>query len=191
MLVSLSLFLVILTTSYTLWFLHVNPNPSPMVGKMMSMNLGMLSSLILGTSIGIVGKQDLTLAIVLSSLISLSLGHFIGKQISPLAMMEGMMSGLMGGMMGGMLGVMLPNENYHMMLSFFDVVYIILTIILFKVINQELDKNNKENNKRLRHTLTIMGVCLLITVLVVYQLESGDVGEASNVNPKQRYHSGR
>jgi hypothetical protein len=189
MLLFISIFLVIMSTSYTLWFLHVNQKLSPMAGKMMSMSLGMLSSLILGISIGIVFKQDLTLATILSSIISLLLGYFIGKHISPLAMIEGMISGLMGGMMGGMLGVMLPNQNYYMMLSFFDVVYIILTIVLFKVINQELEIENKEINKRLSHKSTIMGVILLLTVLVVYQLES-HVGKASNVSPKQFYHTG-
>jgi hypothetical protein len=106
-----------------------------MAGMMIAMITAMLSSFQIGLVLGTMYSSELEM----SSIVSISLGMFVGfiagKPISLMAGMDGMAAGIMGGAMGAMLGVMLTNPV--LMIWFTDFVLILMFITVFLLIREE------------------------------------------------------
>jgi len=54
----------------------------------------------------------------------------------------------MGGMMGAMLGVMLQPNSAQLMMAFLDVIYILVTALLLRVIDQEIRTKKNDHSKK-------------------------------------------
>ncbi|PFH92677.1 hypothetical protein [Bacillus sp. AFS088145] len=113
-------------------------------GKMISMTNSMMTSVTIGTIFGILFRNtDLTIPTIISMTAGILIGYLTGKPLSLMAVLEGITAGIMGGMMGAMLGIMLQETYLNILIYFIDVVFVLVTILLIKVIDQEVSKFNK------------------------------------------------
>ncbi|MFB7142558.1 hypothetical protein ACFCYN_23395 [Gottfriedia sp. NPDC056225] len=143
-----SIALTALLSSYVIIIANRKKNRlSCTAGKMISMTNSMMTSVTIGTICGILYRDtDLTIPTIISICVGILIGYLTGKPLSLMAVLEGITAGIMGGMMGAMLGIMLQETYLNILIYFIDVVFVLITILLIKVIDQEISKFN-ENEK--------------------------------------------
>ena len=141
-----SIVLTVLLSSYVIKIANSKKEKlSCTTGKMISMTNSMMTSLTIGTICGILLRDtDLTIPTIISMTIGIITGYLTGKPLSLMAVLEGLTAGIMGGMMGAMLGIMLQETYLNLLIYFIDVVFVLVTILLIKVIDQETSKFNKD-----------------------------------------------
>lgn len=141
----LSILLVVLFTAYSTYYTYKRREKlTCMAGMMISMTIGMMSSIGLGVILGVVLKHDLTVSTMIAALFGMVAGYAAGKPISLMAAMDGMLAGIMGGMMGAMLGVMLTATSETMVL-FVDIIFIFIMSVLIQLIDEEAGKARTDN----------------------------------------------
>jgi ribose/xylose/arabinose/galactoside ABC-type transport system permease subunit len=150
MLLTISITLIVLISIIVVYTTHMKRNQiSTMAGTIISMTNSMMASIALGIILGINAKDmDLTSPIIVSVSIGMIAGYVTGRPISLLASLEGIMAGIMGGMMGAMLGVMLQPNSAQLMMAFLDVIYILVTALLLRVIDQEIKTKKNDHSKK-------------------------------------------
>jgi hypothetical protein len=150
MLFTISIMLIVLITIIVVYTTHVKRKQiSPMAGMIISMTNSMMTSVVLGTILGVlIQNKDLTFLTIVTVIIGVIVGFITGKPISLLASLEGMIAGIMGGMMGAMLGVMLQPDSAQMMMAFLDVICILVTALVLRVIDQEIRTKRNDHSKK-------------------------------------------
>jgi hypothetical protein len=150
MLFTISMMLIVLISLIVIYTTHMKRKQiSSMAGTIISMTNSMMASIALGIILGINAKDmDLTSPIIVSVSIGMIVGYVTGRPISLLASLEGIMAGIMGGMMGAMLGVMLQPNSAQLMMAFLDVIYILVTALLLRVIDQEIRTKKNDHSKK-------------------------------------------
>jgi hypothetical protein len=150
MVIILSITLIALLTTYVIFVTYRNKSYfNSMVGMMISMTNSMMASVSLGTIFGIVlNDKDLSISTILSITIGVFIGLITGVPLSFIAILDGILAGVMGGMMGAMLGIMLQEAYSTLMISFIDLLFVIVIGILLRFINQEIQLNKQENHLR-------------------------------------------
>ncbi|MFF3022438.1 hypothetical protein ACFVRR_07220 [Gottfriedia sp. NPDC057948] len=140
-----SIVLTVLLSSYVILIANRKKEKlSCTAGKMISMTNSMMTSVTVGTIFGIFFRNtDLTIPTIISMTAGMLIGYLTGKPLSLMAILEGITAGIMGGMMGAMLGIMLQETYLNILIYFIDVVFVLVTILLIKVIDQEVSKFNK------------------------------------------------
>lgn len=145
MLYVLSIILIVSFTSQTIYYTYKQRKKlTCMAGMMISMTIGMMSSIGLGVILGVILKYDLTISTLIAILFGMGAGYISGKPISLMAAMDGMMAGIMGGMMGAMLGVMLTVTS-NTMVFFIDMIFIFIMSVLNQLIDEETGKTKTDN----------------------------------------------
>jgi hypothetical protein len=139
MLISVSITIIFLITSIVVYCTFSNRTYiSPMTGMIISMANAMMASMAFGTILGIlVPHKDLTIPTMIAVSIGMIVGYVSGRPVSLIASLDGIIAGIMGGMMGTMLGIMLMPTFAQMMILFIDVIYILVTVLLLRVIAKE------------------------------------------------------
>jgi ribose/xylose/arabinose/galactoside ABC-type transport system permease subunit len=147
---SVSMTLIFLISIIVVYTTHMyRKQISSMAGMIINMTNSMMASIALGSILGIYAKDmDLTSPIIISVSFGMIVGFITGRPISLLASLEGIMAGVMGGMMGAMLGVMLQPNSAQMMVAFLDLIYILVTALLLRVIDQEIKIRNNDHSKK-------------------------------------------
>jgi hypothetical protein len=143
---------------------------SSMIGMIGSMTNSMMTSLAIGTFLGIsIQDKDLTIPTIISVSIGMILGYVTGRPISLLVSLDGLTAGIMGGMMGAMLGVMLPPQSSELMVYFIDVIDVIINVLLLRAMDEEIKTKQKEpsNDKPLIAKLIVFIAFLILIVLLV------------------------
>lgn len=150
MVIILSISLIALLTTYVILVTYRNKSYfNNMVGMMISMTNSMMASVSMGTIFGIVLRdKDLSISTILSITIGLLVGLITGGPLSYIAILDGVLAGVMGGMMGAMLGIMLQESYSNLMISFIDLVFIIVIGILLRFIKDEIHINKEDNQLR-------------------------------------------
>jgi hypothetical protein len=163
MLLCVSIMFIFLITSLVVYYTYIKRKClRPMAVMIISMTSSMMTSIALGTILGIfILEKDLTLPTIIAVSMGMFIGYFTGRPISLLASLEGISAGVMGGMMGAMLGVMVPPHHTEIIICFIDVVYLLVYIVLFRVIAEETN-----SSKTVSKLLTFIFVLLLIGFLV-------------------------
>lgn len=150
MLHSVSMAIIFLFTMIVAYCAYVKRKTiSPMAGMMVSMANAMMASVAFGTIYGIiVPDKDLTMPTMFAVSIGIIAGYVTGRPISLLAAVDGITAGIMGGMMGTMLGVMLMPKFTGIMIVFIDVIYLFVTMLLLRVIDNETKTPLSKDSKR-------------------------------------------
>ena len=150
MLLSFSITLIFLITCIVVYYTYLKRKYlSSMTGMIVSMTNSLMTGMALGTFLGIfIPDKDLTLPTIIAVSIGMIVGYVTGRPISLIASLDGITAGIMGGMMGTMLGIMLQPKYTQIMIFFIDVIYILVTVVLLRVIDQETKTNQNENSKK-------------------------------------------
>lgn len=145
MISGISLLIVVLFTAYSIFNTYKRREKlTCMAGMMISMTIGMMSSIGLGVILGVILNHDLTVSTFIAILFGMVAGYVAGKPISLMAAIDGMLAGIMGGMMGAMLGVMLTATSDTMVL-FVDIIFIFIMSVLNQLIDEETGKVKADN----------------------------------------------
>lgn len=139
MLLTTSVILIFLLTGAVVYYTYTSRKYfTSMTGNMLSMTNAMMSSLTIGTILGIyLPNRDLTLPTIIAVLIGIIVGYITGSPISLMAVVEGLTAGIMGGMMGAMLGVMINPTFADIMVYFIDFLSVLINVLLIQLINEE------------------------------------------------------
>lgn len=151
MLLISSIVLVILLSSYVIYFTFRNKNSlTCMAGMMISMTNSMMASITIGSILGIlIQNKDLTIPTIISVTLGMIVGYITGKPVSLMASIDGLTAGIMGGMMGSMLGVMLQPKSTDVMVYFIDIVFVAVMVLLIRLIDEETKTHKQETfNKK-------------------------------------------
>ena len=120
-----------------------------MTGMIVSMTNSTMTSMAFGTILGIlIQNNGLAFPTMIAVSIGITVGYITGKPISLIASLDGIIAGIMGGMMGTMLGIMLQPQFTQIMIFFIDVIYILVTVLLLRVIDEDTKTNQNENSKK-------------------------------------------
>jgi hypothetical protein len=109
----------------------------PMHGMMIAMAMAMMVSLTIGILLAIMGMDNPTLTTIYMIVLGVITGYLYGTPFGALAQLDGILAGVMGGLMGPMTGWMVKSHQPHLFLGFFVLLYIIIVIMLYRLINQE------------------------------------------------------
>lgn len=144
MILCVSFVFICLLTSMIVFYTYIKRKRfRQMTGMMISMVNSMMTSIAIGTILGIyVVDKDLTLPTMIAVTIGLLVGYITGRPISLIAALEGMTAGVMGGMMGAMLGVMVPPNHTEVIICFIVVVDLLVNVVVFRVISEEMNTSN-------------------------------------------------
>lgn len=150
MLIYVSIALIVLLTSYVVYYTYRNKQRlTCMAGMMISMTNSMMGSIAIGAILGtFIQDKDLTIPTIASVSIGMIVGYFTGRPISLMASIDGLTAGMMGGMMGSMLGVMLQPKSTDVMIYFIDVVFVLVIVLLIGMIDEETKAIKEESNRR-------------------------------------------
>lgn len=150
MLLSISITLIFLITGIIVYYTYLKRKYlSPMTGMIVSMTNSTMTSMSFGTILGIlIQDKGLTFPTMIAVSIGMIVGYITGKPISLIASLDGITAGIMGGMMGTMLGIMLQPNSTQIMIFFIDIIYILVTVLLLRVIDQDTKTNQNENSKK-------------------------------------------
>ncbi|MBT2701391.1 cupredoxin domain-containing protein [Bacillus sp. ISL-40] len=165
MLPIISIILIVLLSSYVVYFTFRNKNKlTCMAGMMISMTNSMMASIAIGSILGtLIQNKDLTIPTIASVTLGMIVGYITGKPVSLMASIDGLTAGIMGGMMGSMLGVMLQPKSTDVMIYFIDIVFVAVMVLLIRLIDEE-SKTSKQDSSNRKPILTnpIFLVVLLI-----------------------------
>ncbi|MFF2753061.1 cupredoxin domain-containing protein [Psychrobacillus sp. NPDC058041] len=167
MILLISITLIVLLSCYVVHYTFRNKNRiSNMVGMMISMSNSMMVSISLGTILGtFIQNKDITMPTIVAVLIGMVVGYLNGRPVSLMASVDGVVAGIMGGMMGSMLGVMLQPKSAELMIYFIDVVFVLVTLLLLRLIDEETKKDKQKNfNKKPIVAKPIVLIALLVFI---------------------------
>lgn len=167
MLIVLSIILIIVLTLYVTYYtFKQRKRLSCMAGMMVAMTNSMMSSVALGTIVGILFNRDLSTPTILAVAFGMVIGYMTGKPISLMAALDGLGAGVMGGMMGAMLGVMLLPNKVDLTIIFILFVFVIMMIVLIKMIDEEVSASSK-NKEVVKKSFIANPTFLLMLVLFI------------------------
>jgi plastocyanin len=148
MLIWISIALIIGLSSYVTFYTFRSKNKlTCMAGMMIAMTNSMISSIALGTILGISFNLNLSFPTIVAVSYGMLIGYLTGKPISTMAALDGLGAGVMGGMMGAMFGVMLVPEIIDITILFILTVFIIVVLTLLKMMEEELQASNSKIKK--------------------------------------------
>ncbi|WP_088042303.1 cupredoxin domain-containing protein [Bacillus sp. EAC] len=147
MLIPVSLTLIALLSSYVIYFTFRNKQKiTCMTGMMISMTNSMMTSIALGTLLGVFAEsKDLTIPTIAAITIGVIIGYLNGRPVSLMASLDGVTAAIMGGMMGSMLGVMLQPKSIDIMVYFIDILFVFVFVILIRLIGEETREKKQES----------------------------------------------
>jgi hypothetical protein len=150
MLLYVSITLIVLLTSYVIYYTYRNKQRlTCMAGMMIAMTNSMMGSIAIGAILGtLIQDKDLTIPTIASVSIGMIVGYLTGRPISLMASIDGLTAGIMGGMMGSMLGVMLQPKSTDVMIYFIIVVFVLVIVLLIGMIDEETKSTKQESNDR-------------------------------------------
>ncbi|WP_163100491.1 cupredoxin domain-containing protein [Peribacillus alkalitolerans] len=184
MLIWISITLVVLLTSYVIYYTFRNRDKlTSMPGMMISMTNSMMVSIAFGTILGtLIQNKDLTIPTIISVLIGMIVGYLTGRPISLMASLDGLGAGIMGGMMGSMLGVMLQPKSSEIMIYFIDVVYVLVIILLIRLIEEESKSDTIKPSTPKKKPLVANPIVLLVLLIFMGILVFGKGTVFSNTS---------
>ncbi len=172
MLLTVSITLIVLLSSYVVYYTFRNKHRlTCMAGMMISMTNSMMASIAIGTILGtLIQDKDLTIPTIVSVSIGMIVGYITGRPVSLMASLDGLTAGIMGGMMGSMLGVMLQSKSIELMIYFIDIVFVLVIGLLIRIIDEETKTNKKEpfNKKPLVANPIVLIVLLVFMGVLVF-----------------------
>jgi uncharacterized membrane protein (DUF441 family) len=147
MLLSISISLILLMTTYVIYYTYRNKQRlTCMAGMMIAMTNAMMTGIALGVILGtFIQDKDLTIPTIASVSIGMIVGYITGRPVSLMASIDGLTAGIMGGMMGSMLGVMLQPKSIDLMIYFIDAVFVFIMVLLIRLIDEEAKTNKQES----------------------------------------------
>ncbi|WP_458411808.1 cupredoxin domain-containing protein [Schinkia sp. CFF1] len=185
MLLYTSLAIIILLTSYVMYFTFQRRHKlTCMTGMMIAMTNSMMLSISLGAILGtFIENKDLTIPTITSVLLGMAIGYGTGRSVSLMAALDGLTAGIMGGMMGSMLGVMLQPKSVDLMIYFIDVIFLLVIFILLQLIDEESKVENKEKSIS-RKPLVANPIFLIVLLIFMGTLAFGKGILFSNGNDR-------
>jgi uncharacterized membrane protein YfcA len=149
MLIYTSITLIILLTSYVVYFTYQRRHKlTCMTGMMIAMTNSMMLSISLGGILGtFIENKDITIPTICSVLLGMVVGYLTGRSVSLMAALDGLTAGIMGGMMGSMLGVMLQPASLDLMIYFIDIIFVLVMVFLLRLIDEESKEKNSEKSQ--------------------------------------------
>ncbi len=163
-----SIVLIVALTLYVTYYTYKNrKHLTCMAGMMIAMTNAMMSSVALGTILGVISDVELSTPTMIAVVFGMIVGYFTGKPISLMAALDGLGAGVMGGMMGAMLGVMLFPTKVSITIVFILAVFVIVNIVLLKVIDEEISSRvkKKEDKEKLLKKPVIASPTFLIVIV--------------------------
>lgn len=172
MLIYISIALIVLLSSYVIYYTIQNKQKlTCMAGMMVAMTNSMMVSISLGTILGTFpANKDLALPMIASVSIGMIVGYLTGRPVSLMSAIDGLTAGIMGGMMGSMLGVMLQTQTMDLIIYFVVVIYVLVMILLIKMIDEEIKTRKQESGSRkplVANPLVLIGILAFMGVLVL------------------------
>lgn len=169
-----SMTLILLLTSYVVYFTYQRRNKlTCMTGMMISMTNAMMISISLGAILGtFIETKDLTIPTIVSVLTGMLAGYITGRPVSLMAAIDGLTAGIMGGMMGSMLGVMLQPTQVDLMIYFIDVIFILVMVLLLRLIEEE-SREEKQEKSLFRKPFVTNPIFLIAVVALLGTLVFG------------------
>jgi hypothetical protein len=183
MLKVISIILIVLLTSFVIYYTFRNKNRlTCMAGMMISMTNAMMVSISIGVILGsIIQDKDLTIPTILSVSIGMIVGYLTGRPVSLMASLDGLTAGIMGGMMGSMLGVMLQPKSMDIMIYFVDVGFVLVMVLLVRLIDDETKTNKQETSMRKPLVANPIILLLILAFLGVLVFGKGTIFPNSQV----------
>jgi plastocyanin len=171
MLLYISLALIVLLTSYVIYYTFRNKQRlTCMAGMMVAMTNSMMVSISTGAILGtFIQNKDLTIPTIASVSIGMVVGYLTGRPISLMASIDGLTAGIMGGMMGSMLGVMLQPKSIDIMVYFIDIVFVLVIVLLIGMIDEETKTQKQETSVRkplIANPFILVAILVFMGVLV-------------------------
>ncbi|NEU32011.1 hypothetical protein GN156_14705 [bacterium LRH843] len=152
-----------LLLSWLIFFAYVFKNRlSHMAGMGISMTLGMIVGLSIGTLSAIIYPSSFFEITIFSMLLGGGIGVVSGFPFSLIAILDGLMSGIMGGMMGTMLGIMTPPENQYSLLHIMSLLTVGIFFLVYLLQLSELGKNESKKTDLLQPLPYFLLICLFI-----------------------------
>lgn len=145
---------------------------SNMTGMVISMTLGMMVGLSVGSISAILHPDSFFEVTMLSMLIGGMIGVLSGYPFSLVAIIDGLVSGIMGAMMGTMLGVMILPENQNQLLNIIGLITVGIFFLIFLLIITEINKEGTKTIYFLHPLPYFIVVCLFIVSSHGYSLTS-------------------
>ncbi len=139
----------------------------PMAGMMITMSIAMMVPLTIGITLGMQLTDYPTLATIYAIFLGILIGCMIGHPFGIIAQLEGTMAGVMGGLMGPMTGLMITNQNPHLFIGFFQLVFVLIMFMIYKLIRQSVPQ--QENNGMNQVWWIFPPICLLLILFSLYQ----------------------
>jgi hypothetical protein len=172
MLLYVSIALIVLLTSYVVYYTYRNKQTlTCMAGMMIAMTNSMMVSISLGAILGtFIQDKDLTIPTVTSVSIGMIVGYITGRPVSLMASIDGLTAGIMGGMMGSMLGVMLQPKSIDVMIYFIDVVFVLVIVLLIGMIDEETKRQKQEPHVRkplIANPFVLLALLVFMGVIVI------------------------
>lgn len=163
----ISIFIIVLLTVYVIYYTYKQRSHlSCMAGMMIAMTNSMMSSVAIGTILGVYYNVDLSSPTILAVAYGMLVGYLTGKPISLMAALDGLGAGIMGGMMGAMLGVMLLPNKIDVTVIFILAVFIVMVIVLLKVMDEEIAARTKDKAV-LKKPLFVNPTLLLVVLFCI------------------------
>lgn len=171
MLLPVSISLIVLLTSYVIYYTFRNRQKlTCMAGMMIAMTNSMMASIALGAILGtFIQDKDLTIPTIASVSTGMVVGYLTGRPVSLMASIDGLTAGIMGGMMGSMLGVMLQPKSIDVMIYFIDVVFVVVIVLLISMIDEETKAQKPETTVRkplIANPFVLVALLVFMGVLV-------------------------
>ncbi|MEW9668068.1 cupredoxin domain-containing protein [Ammoniphilus sp. 3BR4] len=186
MLFMTSIALVVLFTSYCIYYTYKRREQlNCMSGMMISMTIGMMSSISLGAILGVLLNRDLTFTTIIAVTSGMVAGYLTGRPITLMAAMDGIMAGVMGGMMGAMLGVMLLPNSSNLMILFVDLIFVVIMFLLLQLIDEESGASKKEVEP-VRKPLIANPIFLVAIFAFIGVMAWGKYGQVEDTNSGQQ-----
>lgn len=109
-----------------------------MAGMIITMSIAMMVPLTIGITFGIQVIYNPTLITIYSIMLGMITGWIVGRTFGIIAQLEGVTTGLMGGLMGPMTGLMISNQNPHLFIAFFYLIYVLIMLMVYQLIQQSI-----------------------------------------------------
>ncbi len=190
MLLAVSMTLIVLLSSYVVYYTYKNKDRlTCMAGMMISMTNSMMASIAIGSILGtFIQDKDLTIPTIISVTLGMTVGYITGKPVSLMASVDGLTAGIMGGMMGSMLGVMLQPKSINVMIYFIDIVFVAVIILLIRLIDEESKTSKNESSNRKPLVTNPLVLFALLAFLGVFVFGKGTLfpinGNQVSAEPK-------
>lgn len=146
-----------------------------MDAMMVTMGASMMSSLLIGTILGLYSNGKMLIPTLLSTLIGFGVSFLFGRKHS-LALLDGVMAAVMSGMMGAMLGVMTVSEGVLSTLLLLTSLYLIVWFMLLYTVRKTVFIRRK-------HITAALSILVLLTGSMVYQVIFPNINDAEKPAP--------